>query len=87
MRGGVTDAGQTTNKRQTVKIELLSQWKLEAEFRNFSTELGFQPYKPFILFLTIQTIYLVNGYHDQIAIEGRTTSDNVGKAPKRERWN
>ena len=32
MRGGVTDAGQTTND-QTVKIELLSQWKLEAEFR------------------------------------------------------
>ena len=34
MRGGVTDAGQPTNQR-TVKIELLSQWKLEAEFRNF----------------------------------------------------
>ena len=33
MRGGVTDAGQRTNK-QTLKIELLSQWKLEAEFRN-----------------------------------------------------
>ena len=33
MRGGVTDAGQTTNER-TLKIELLSQWKLEAEFRN-----------------------------------------------------
>ena len=32
MRGGVTDAGQTN--KQTVKIELLSQWKLEAEFRN-----------------------------------------------------
>ena len=26
---------ERTNKRQTVKIELLSQWKLEAEFRNF----------------------------------------------------
>ena len=35
MRGDVTDAGQTTNG-QTVKIELLSQWKLEAEFRNLS---------------------------------------------------
>ena len=23
------------NNKQTVKIELLSQWKLEAEFRNF----------------------------------------------------
>ena len=34
MRGGVTDAGQPTN-RQTLKIELLSQWKLKAEFRNF----------------------------------------------------
>ena len=33
MRGGVTDAGRTTNNR-TVQIELLSQWKLEAEFRN-----------------------------------------------------
>ena len=32
MRGGVTDTGQPTE--QTVKIELLSQWKLEAEFRN-----------------------------------------------------
>ena len=32
MRGGVTDTGRTNN--QTVKIELLSQWKLEAEFRN-----------------------------------------------------
>ena len=26
---------ERTNKRQTVKIELLSQWKLEAEFRNY----------------------------------------------------
>ena len=33
MRGGVTDAGQQTTE-QTLKIELLSQWKLEAEFRN-----------------------------------------------------
>ena len=33
MRGGVTDAGRTT-ERQTLKIELLSQWKLAAEFRN-----------------------------------------------------
>ena len=31
MRGGVTDAGQTNER--TLKIELLSQWKLEAEFR------------------------------------------------------
>ena len=31
IRGGVTDAG----RRQTLKIELLSQWMLEAEFRNF----------------------------------------------------
>ena len=29
--GDVTDAG-----RQTVKIELLSQWMLEAEFRNYA---------------------------------------------------
>ena len=34
MRGGVTDAGRTN--KQTLKIELLSQWKLEAEFRNKS---------------------------------------------------
>ena len=33
MRGGVTDAGRTTNNQRTLKIELLSQWKLEAEFR------------------------------------------------------
>ena len=32
MRGGVTDAGQPTNR--TLKIELLSQWKLGAEFCN-----------------------------------------------------
>ena len=34
MGGGVTDAGRTNDKR-TLKIELLSQWKLEAEFRNW----------------------------------------------------
>ena len=34
MRGCVTDAGQTNER--TVKIELLSRWKLEAEFRNFN---------------------------------------------------
>ena len=36
MRGSVTDAGQPTNQpnEQTLKIELLIQWKLEAEFRN-----------------------------------------------------
>ena len=33
MRGGVTDAGRTNE--QTLKIELLSQWKLEAEFRKY----------------------------------------------------
>ena len=32
MRGDVTNAGQTTDN-QTLKIEILSQWKLEAEFR------------------------------------------------------
>ena len=26
---------ERTNDKQTVKIELLSQWMLEAEFRNF----------------------------------------------------
>ena len=39
MRGGVTDAGQPNNE-QTVKIELLSQWKLEAEFRNWTHRIG-----------------------------------------------
>ena len=34
--GDVTDAGRTTNNNRTLKIELLSQWKLEAEFRNLS---------------------------------------------------
>ena len=40
MRGGVTDAGRTTtnDERQTVKIELLSQWNLEAEFRNIISD-------------------------------------------------
>ena len=38
MRGGVTDAGRTTD--QTVKIELLSRWKLEAEFRNIKFRLN-----------------------------------------------
>ena len=33
MRGDVTDAGQPT-KQQQLKIELLSQWKLDAESRN-----------------------------------------------------
>ena len=37
MRRGVTDAGQRTNE-QTLKIELLSQCKLEAEFRVYSLE-------------------------------------------------
>ena len=32
MRGYVTDAGRTNNEQ--LKIELLSQWKLEAESRN-----------------------------------------------------
>ena len=31
MRGGVMDTGRTNNR--IVNIELLSQWKLEAEFR------------------------------------------------------
>ena len=33
------DNEQRTNE-QTLKIELLSQWKLEAEFRNFSFRLA-----------------------------------------------
>ena len=37
IRGGVTDAGQT-NKQQTLKIELLSQWMIEAEFRNLQNQ-------------------------------------------------
>ena len=40
MRGDVTDAGQTNNQptNQTLKIELLSQWKLEAESRNSTAQ-------------------------------------------------
>ena len=34
MRGGVTDAGRTNDKR-TLKKEVLSQWKLETEFRKW----------------------------------------------------
>ena len=34
---------RTTNNEQQLKIELLSQWKLEAEFRNFLKINGFFP--------------------------------------------
>ena len=34
MRGDVTDAGQPNDDDKQLKIELLSQWKLEAESRN-----------------------------------------------------
>ena len=33
MRGNVTDAWRTNERQQQLKIELLSQWKLEAESR------------------------------------------------------
>ena len=36
MRGDVTDAGQPNDDDKQLKIELLSQWKLEAESRNFN---------------------------------------------------
>ena len=51
MRGGVTDAGRTNNE-QTVKIELLSQWKLEAEFRNMTFAS--------VTFVTISVIMISN---------------------------
>ena len=41
MRGDVTDAGQTTDDKQ-LKIELLSQWKLEAESRKKAGQKGWQ---------------------------------------------
>ena len=37
MRGDVTDAGQPNDDKQ-LKIELLSQWKLEAESRKNSKD-------------------------------------------------
>ena len=37
MRGGVTDAGRPTDRK--VKVELLSQWKLQTEFRNLNLKL------------------------------------------------
>ena len=43
MRGGVTDAGRTNGDERTLKIELLSQWKLEAEFRNIISLTFFYP--------------------------------------------
>ena len=49
MRGGVTDAGQRTTNEQTLKIELLSQWKMEAEFRNFFLK-GLHSIQSFIQF-------------------------------------
>ena len=40
MRGDVNDAGRTNDEQ--LKIELLSQWKLEVESRNFlETLVGF----------------------------------------------
>ena len=46
MRGGVTDVGRQTNDERTLKmIELLSQWKLEAESRNY-----FGPYQYLVEF-------------------------------------
>ena len=41
--GDVTDAGRTNNE-QTLKIELLSQWKLEAEFRKNLQPMQVAPY-------------------------------------------
>ena len=37
LRGDVTNAGRTNKQstKQTLKIELLSQWKLKADFRNY----------------------------------------------------
>ena len=40
MRGDVTDAGQTNERRQKLKIELLIQWKLEAESRKYNAPTG-----------------------------------------------
>ena len=49
MRGGVTDAGRTNE--QTLKIELLSQWKLEAEFRNSNRQIVEQYFPAFLFFI------------------------------------
>ena len=38
MRGNVTDAGRTNDDVEQLKIELLSQWKLEAESRNIAEQ-------------------------------------------------
>ena len=43
----------TNDDKQTVKIELLSQWKLEAEFRNFDSRAKCIP-------RTIPRIYLIS---------------------------
>ena len=45
MRGDVTDAGQPT-KQQQLKIELLSQWKLDAESRNFFDGFKYSEQRP-----------------------------------------
>ena len=54
MRGEITDAGQTTDEQ--VKIELLSQWKLEAESRNIVSFLSiYGHFKIACLYDTLQT--------------------------------
>ena len=46
MRGDVTDAGRTNDDDEQLKIELLSQWKLEAESRKKSQKVGRLPFPP-----------------------------------------
>ena len=47
------DERQTTNER-TLKIELLSQWKLEAEFRNISNIFTF--WQLLLLWIGVQRV-------------------------------
>ena len=61
----MTDAGRTNKRRRTLKIELLSQWKLEAEFRNceFSV-LNFQVELRLIMTLSLFICIIQKLYSD-----------------------
>ena len=69
MRGGVTDEGQQQTNEQTVKIELLSQWKLEAEFRN-----SLQPMLSTLIQVDNQSNRLMNKSYLHLVEVGMLTS-------------
>ena len=70
---------RTTNDEQ-LKIELLSQWKLEAEFRN---ELK-QHWSPWIVRVTWTSTAILAALEVQCTVQrdqGDKSTENIGKAP------